>query len=87
MECVTGYSPPKIEVMQFGADVPAPLTDSLAIYGESNMIMPSDTGTVDAFLGIQWYPSGNAFRARRGQRSPLMTPASPVSFAVDLLQS
>ncbi len=83
---VTGPSPIKKVPFLFGADVLMPLTSSLVIYGETNMIMPSDTGTVDAFLGIQWYPGGRAFRARRGKYCPLMSLASPTSFAVDLAQ-
>ena len=83
---VTGPSPIKKAPFLFGADVLMPLTSSLVIYGETNMIMPSDTGTVDAFLGVQWYPGGRAFRARRGKYSPLMSLASPTSFAVDLAQ-
>ena len=83
---VTGPSPIKKVPFLFGADVLMPLTSSLVIYGETNMIMPSDTGSVDAFLGVQWYPGGRAFRARRGKYSPLMSLASPTSFAVDLAQ-
>ncbi len=83
---VTGPSPAKDEQFLFGADLLVPLTASLALYGEANMIMPSDTGTVDAFLGIQWYPSKRAFRARRGSFSPLIPLAAPTSFAVDLRQ-
>lgn len=81
---VTGFSAPKDEQPIFGADVLMPLSDSLALYGETNMIMPSDTGTVDAFLGIQWYPCGNAFNARRGRFSSLFSLASPTTFAIDL---
>ena len=83
---VTGPSPAKKIPFLFGADVLMPLNASFAIYGETNMIMPSNTGTVDAFLGIQWYPGGKAFKARRGRFSPLMSLASPASFAVDLSQ-
>ncbi len=83
---VTGRSPAKDEQFLFGADVLMPLSANLALYGETNMIMPTDTGTVDAFLGIQWYPTGRSFQARRGKFSPLMSLASPVSFAVDLRQ-
>lgn len=83
---VTGPSASKNNPFLFGADVLMPLTSSLAIYGETNIIMPSDTGTVDAFLGIQWYPGGNVFRARRGRYSPMMSLASPTTFSVDLLQ-
>lgn len=81
---VTGFSPGKDESFLFGADVLMPLTDRLAIYGETNLMMPADTGTVDAFLGIQWYPCGCAKTARRGQYSPLFELASPVSFSTDL---
>lgn len=81
---VTGYSPPKDQQFLFGSDVYMPLSDSLALYGECNMIMPTDTGTVDAFLGIQWSPSARAMKGRRGRFSPLLMLASPVSFAVDL---
>ena len=81
---VTGFSPPKKDPFLFGADILMPLTSSLAIYGETNMIMPMDTGTVDAFLGLQWYPGRKALRARQGTFSPLMSLASPVSFSTDL---
>ena len=83
---VTGPSPAKKFPFLFGADIFMPLSASLAIYGETNMIMPSDTGTVDAFLGVQWYPGGRAFRARRGKYSPLLQLAAPTSMAVDLSQ-
>ena len=83
---VTGPSPGKKVPFLFGADVLMPLTTSLAIYGETNMIMPSDTGAVDAFLGVQWFPGARAFKARRGKYSPLIPLAAPTSFAVDLLQ-
>lgn len=84
---VTGSSAPKESPFLFGADILMPLTASLAIYGETNMIMPTDTGTVDAFLGVQWYPGSRAFNARKGAFSPLMSLASPVSFAVDLFNN
>lgn len=83
---VTGPSPGKKIPFLFGADLMMPLTTTLAIYGETNMIMPSDTGTVDAFLGVQWFPGARAFKARRGRYSPLMPLASMTSFAVDLSQ-
>lgn len=81
---VTGFAPGKDDPILFGADVLMPLNSSFAIYGECNMIMPVDTGTVDAFLGIQWYPGRNAFWARRGQFSPLLPTAAPTTFSVDL---
>ncbi len=81
---VTGPSAARDEQFLLGADVLMPLTTRLAIYGETNLMMPADTGTVDAFLGVQWYPSGGVMRARRGRYSPMMSLASPTTFSVDL---
>lgn len=83
---VTGPSPSKDFPFLFGADIFMPLTASLSIYGETNMIMPSDTGTVDAFLGIQWSPKQRTKSFRRSTFNPLLPLAAPTSFAVDLLQ-
>jgi hypothetical protein len=83
---VTGPAPNTGNVLVFGADILAPLTDHLAIYGEANLMMPADTGTVDAFLGVQWFPWGGANAARRGQFAPLLPMAAPTTFSVDLQQ-
>lgn len=83
---VTGPGRDQDPAFLFGADILAPLNDRLAIYGETNMIMPSDTGTVDAFLGLQWSVGGNAAASRRGHYSPLLPVASATSFSVDLRQ-
>lgn len=80
---VTGPASAKNDSFLYGADIFFPLTRSLAIYGETNMILPYDTGTVDAFLGVQWFPGNRAFSARRGKFSPLLPTASPVSFSTD----
>lgn len=72
------------ESFLMGADILAPLNDHLALYGETNLIFPADTGTVDAFLGLQFYPGGGARRARRGRFTPLLPVASPVSFSTNL---
>ena len=81
---VTGPAPAKSTCPLFGADFLAPLNDHFALYGETNLIMPADTGTVDAFLGIQWFPGGGARRARRGRFDPVFSVAAPTSFSVDL---
>lgn len=81
---VTGPSPAQSTVPLFGADFLAPLNDHFALYGETNLIMPADTGTVDAFLGIQWFPGGGARLARRGRLDPVFSVAAPTSFSVDL---
>ncbi|TWT99984.1 hypothetical protein Pla108_09280 [Botrimarina colliarenosi] len=81
---VTGASPRFGDSFLMGADILAPLNNYLAIYGETNLIFPADSGTVDAFLGIQFYPGGRVKCARRGQFSPLLPVATPTSFSTDL---
>lgn len=81
---VTGPSASQSTVPLFGADFLAPLNDHLALYGETNLIMPADTGTVDAFLGFQWFPGGGAKRARRTRFEPVFSVAAPTTFSVDL---
>jgi len=81
---VTGSGTPKDEVFLFGADILAPLNDYVAIYGEANLMMPPDTGAVDAFLGLQFYRGGGICSARRRQWSPLLPVASNTSMTVDL---
>lgn len=83
---VTGPSGGKDEVFLMGADFLAPLNNHLALYGETNLMMPADTGTVDAFLGVQWYPWGNARRARRTRFAPVLPVAGSPTFSVDLRQ-
>lgn len=83
---VTGPAPDFGESFLMGADILSPLNNYLAIYGETNLIFPADTGTVDALLGVQFFPGGGAKRARRGRFSPLLPVATPTSFSVDLRQ-
>ncbi len=81
---VTGFSPAKGTSFLLGADLLMPLNDRLAIYGETNLMMPADTGTVDAFLGLQWSPNRRIYSARRNRYSPLQELAAPTTFSVDL---
>lgn len=81
----TGVRQVRDKSFVLGADFTAPLNDSLALYGETNLIMPADTGTVDAFFGMIWYPFGNAKTAFRKRFSPMMPVAAATSFAVDLV--
>lgn len=68
----------------YGADVHAPLNDHLAIFGEANFITPSDSGTVDAYLGIVYYPWGSSQSGRSRGFAPLLHVASNPTFAIDL---
>ncbi len=81
---VTGNAPDTGSQFVFGADFLAPLNDQWALYGETNIMFPADTGTVDAFLGFMWFPGGGAFSARRTPFAPLLPVAAPTSFSVDL---
>ena len=82
---VTGPSPAHDDAVVFGADFVAPLNNSLALYGETNLMTPADTGTVDAFFGVVFYPFANAKVAHRSRWAPLLPTAAPTSFSVDLL--
>ncbi|MGB7326484.1 MAG: DUF6666 family protein, partial [Rubripirellula sp.] len=82
---VTGPSQAHDNALVIGADFVAPLNDSLALYGETNLITPADTGTVDAFFGIVYYPFANAKIAHRSRWAPMLPTAAPTSFSVDLL--
>ncbi|WDI43007.1 DUF6666 family protein [Bremerella sp. P1] len=72
------------EVIVFGADFQTPLNDYVALYGEANFVTPADTGTVDAFLGIAFYPGGGAWRWQRRQSTALLPVAGSPSFSTDL---
>ena len=80
-----GPAPPRNDSLVIGADFLAPLNNSLALFGETNLITPSDTGTVDAYFGMIWYPFANAKTAHRKRFAPIFNVAAPTSFSVDLL--
>ncbi|MCC9645001.1 hypothetical protein LOC71_22215 [Rhodopirellula sp. JC740] len=80
-----GAVPAHDDAIVFGADFYAPLNNSLALYGETNLTTPADTGTVDAFLGMVYYPFSNAKVAHHRRWAPLLPTAAPTSFGVDLL--
>lgn len=67
----------------FGTALHVPLNDRLAIYGEGNFILPADSGTVDAYLGVVYY-LGRSKSDSRQSFAPPMDAAGNTSFAVDL---
>lgn len=82
---VTGTLPVKTNQVLFGADIFAPLNNWIAIYGETNLVMPADTGAVDAFLGMQFAPQGiRRSRCRENRFRSLLPVASNPSFTTDL---
>lgn len=68
----------------YGTDLFVPLNDFCAIFGEANFITPADTGTVDAYLGIELYCWGGAKQSRLNRYSPVLPVAGNTSFSVDL---
>jgi len=68
----------------FGAEIDMPLNDRFSIYGQANFIGPADTGTVDSFLGLTYYPGGQAFPAARNMFTPFQALANSTMFAADL---
>ena len=83
---VTGDKSSFDEALVIGADFLAPIAGSFAIYGETNLTMPADTGTVDAFLGLAFYPGRRASTVRRRRYDPMLPLASDTTFGVDLLR-
>ncbi len=82
---LTGTLPPKTNQAVFGSELFAPLNNYLAISGEANLMMPADTGAVDAFLGIEFAPGGIRRSRGRGNRFRGFLPvASNPSFTTDL---
>lgn len=68
----------------YGADLFVPLSDRFALTGAANFLTPTSTGTVDAYLGVAFYPGKGAFRAVRNTFAPLLSVANNPSFSVNL---
>lgn len=68
----------------FGAEVDVPLNQYLALYGQANFISPADSGTVDSYLGIAFYPGGHAYPVSRNPFTPLLALANSTMFASNL---
>ena len=82
---VTGTLPPKTNQILFGSEIHVPLNHWLALYGETNLMMPADTGAVDAYLGFQFAPQGVARSRSRSNRYRAMLPVgSNPSFTTNL---
>lgn len=69
-------------VLVYGAEVSMPLNERWSLTGATNLITPTSTGTVDAYMGATFN-----FGGRRNPRSgfaPLQSVANNTSFSVDL---
>ena len=67
----------------YGAQVEMPLSGRVSVTGAANFITPAATGTVDAYLGLSFYPRRGAL-GRRQATSPVMPIANNPEFPVDL---
>lgn len=79
-----GDRPKTGTVLVWGADVHVPLNDSWALFGEANFVTPADTGTVDAYLGLAYYPGRGARVWRNRAWSPVLPVVSNSAMPVDL---
>jgi len=71
-------------MLVYGSSLDIPLSERFGVTGAANFITPSGTGTVDAFLGLTYYPGRGGFRAARNTFAPLTTVANNPTMAVDL---
>lgn len=79
-----GDLPRQDGVFAYGSDVFCPITDRMALFGEANFLTPADTGTVDAYLGVEIFPWGGARRARNRRSAPLQSVGGNTNMSVDL---
>lgn len=81
---VIPVNPASKHVLVYGAELHVPLNDRLAITGSANFLTPTATGTVDAFLGVAFYPGKNAARAATSRFAPVLPVANNPTMAVDV---
>lgn len=71
-------------VLVYGAELSMPLSDRFAVTGSANLITPAATGTVDAFLGVSFFPKRSALRQARDTFAPVHAVANNPTMAIDL---
>jgi hypothetical protein len=71
-------------VLVYGAELSMPLSDRFAVTGSANFITPASTGTVDAFLGLTFYPGRSSLRAAHNTFTPIVPVANNPTMAIDL---
>jgi uncharacterized protein DUF6666 len=71
-------------VLVYGAELSVPLSDRFALTGATNLMTPAATGTVDAYMGVTFYPTRSGFRAARNRFAPLFCVANNPTMAIDM---
>jgi len=74
----------KDHVWVYGADLHMPLSDHFAVAGQGNFVTPTATGTVDAYLGLVFYPGRSALRQSQSRFAPVVPVANNPTFSVNL---
>lgn len=67
----------------FGSDFRCPLNSFLSLYGEANFVMPGDTGSVDAFLGIEFCTHARGSPVSSFKSRPVLPLAGSPTFIVN----
>ena len=70
-------------VFVYGASLEVPLSPRLSLTGASNLVTPTATGTVDAYLGIAFH-LGRRATGPPGRFAPVLPVANNPEFPVDL---
>jgi hypothetical protein len=70
-------------VLVYGADLHMPLNDRFAVTGAANFLTPTSTGTVDAYLGVVFYPGRKAMHPSRAF-APMQSVANNPTFSINL---
>jgi hypothetical protein len=71
-------------VLVYGAELAMPLSERFAVTGATNLVTPAATGTVDAYLGVTFYPGRSGLRAARNTFAPILPVANNPEMAVNL---
>ena len=71
-------------VLLYGAELYIPLSEKFAVTGAANLLTPASTGTVDAYLGVSFFPGHGAFRATGNTFAPLQSVANNPEMAINL---
>jgi len=77
-------NPRDTHVLLYGAQLYMPLSERFAVTGSANLLTPASTGTVDAYLGVAFFPGRGAFRASSNTFAPLQSVANNPEMAVNL---
>jgi hypothetical protein len=71
-------------VLLYGAELYMPLSRKFAVTGAANLLTPASTGTVDAYLGIAFFPGNGAFGSAGSTFAPLQPVANNPEMSVNM---